>query len=718
MTIDKKQVMIGSAVAVAVLMTAGIHAQSVNPAFTAAQAEQGKTAYERSCAGCHGQNLEDGEFAPPVKGASFIQQWGRKPVDGLFTYISTKMPPSNRGSLSTDAYTEILAYILSVNGVQAGNQALPSDAAALKAMIMPGPPPGRGGPGGGLSPYATLPAAPSKPNPLDKITPVTEAMLRNPPVSDWLTWRRTWDDQGFSPLKQINKANVADLHVAWTWSLPAGPNEATPLVHDGVIFVHSYGDNVQALDAQNGDLLWQYTHKLPKEVTTSVKRNIAIYGDRLLVATSDLHMVSLDVKTGTVMWDHEIAPLDGRRLRLTGGPLVAKGKVMVGTVGNTPGGNFIVALDTQTGKEAWRFWAIARPGETGGGSWNGLPLEKRNGASVWTAGSYDPDLNLVYFGPAQTYDTGPLLHPVNQPGITNDGLYTDTTVAINPDTGKVKWFFQHTPNDQWDLDWAFERQLIDVPVNGVNRKLVVTSGKEALYDALDRATGQYAFSMDLGLQNVVTEIDPKTGAKKINPKVIPGNGETVTVCPHAGGAKSWLPASWNPETKILYVPLVESCMDLIPVAPGGRGGLTSGVRFSIRPPLETDGKFGRLEAINLATRKVVWTDRQRAPTTAGALATAGGVVFSGSLDRVVKAYDAANGKALWQTRLNDVPSSAPMTYSVDGRQYVAMVVGNGGAQTATWPVLVPEIRNPPNGGAAIWVFELPDKDVAGAKASR
>ncbi|HEY3824379.1 MAG TPA: PQQ-binding-like beta-propeller repeat protein [Bryobacteraceae bacterium] len=718
MKFDKKQAIIGSVVAVAVLMTARIHAQSANPIFTAAQAEQGKTAYERSCAGCHGQNLEDGEFAPPVRGASFIQQWGRKPVEGLFTYISTKMPPSNRGGLSTDAYTEILAYLLSANGVQAGNQALPSDAAALKPMIMPGPPPGRGGPGGGLSPYATLPAAPSKPNPLDKITPVTEAMLRNPPVSDWLTWRRTWDDQGFSPLKQINKANVADLHVAWTWSLPAGPNESTPLVHDGVIFVHSYGDNVQALDARNGDLLWQYTHKLPKEVTTSVKRNIAIYGDRLLVATSDLHMVSLDVKTGTVMWDHEIAPHDDRRLRLTGGPLVAKGKVMVGTVGNIPGGNFIVALDTETGKEAWRFWAIARPGETGGGTWNGLPLEKRNGASVWTAGSYDPDLNLVYFGPAQTYDTGPLLHPVNQPGITNDGLYTDTTVAINPDTGKVKWFFQHTPNDQWDLDWAFERQLIDVPVNGVNRKLVVTSGKEALYDALDRATGQYAFSMDLGLQNVVTDIDPKTGAKKINPKVIPGNGETVTVCPHAGGAKSWLPASWNSETKILYVPLVESCMDLIPVAPGGRGGLTSGVRFSIRPPLETDGKFGRLEAINLATRKVLWTDRQRAPTTAGALATAGGVVFSGSLDRVVKAYDAANGKTLWQTRLNDVPSSAPMTYSVDGRQYVAMVVGNGGAQTATWPVLVPEIQNPPNGGAAIWVFELPDKDVAGAKGSR
>jgi alcohol dehydrogenase (cytochrome c) len=154
---------------------------------------------------------------------------------------------------------------------------------------------------------------------------------------------------------------------------------------------------------------------------------------------------------------------------------------------------------------------------------------------------------------------------------------------------------------------------------------------------------------------------------------------------------------------------------LIPVAPGGRGGLSSGVRFSIRPPLETDGKFGRLGAINLATRKVVWTDRQRAPTTSSVLATAGGVVFNGSIDRVVKAYDGANGKVLWETRLNDVPSSAPMTYSVNGRQYVAVVVGNGGAQAATWPVLVPEIQNPPNVGAAIWVFELPDKNVAGSR---
>ncbi len=519
------------------------------------------------------------------------------------------------------------------------------------------------GPSGGLSPYATLPPAPNRPNPLDKITPVTDAILQSPTAGDWLTWRRTYDDQGFSPLKQIDRSNVGDLRVAWTWSLPNGPNEATPLVHDGVVFVHSFGDKVQALDARTGDLLWQYSRELPKDTPASVKRNFSIYGDRLFVPTSDVHVVALDVK-------------------------------------------------------AWRFYSIARPGEPGGESWNGLPLEKRNGGSVWTAGSYNPTLNLAYFGIAQTYDTAPLLHPVNQPGITNDGLYTDSTVAINPDTGKLAWHFQHQPNDQWDLDWAFERQLIKLPVNGVSRTVAVTAGKQAIYDVLDAVTGKYVFSMDLGLQNVVTAIDPKTGAKTVNPKVVPGDGETKLVCPHAGGAKNWIASSYNPDTKMLYTPLVESCMDLMPVKPGERANLSTNVRWVVRPRPNSDGKYGRLEAINLATREVAWTERQRAPQTTGALATAGGIVFSGALDRVISARDDSSGKLLWQARLNDVPSSHPITYGVNGRQYLAVVVGNGGPQATSWTALVPEIQNPPDRGAAIWVFELPERDLAKSRATR
>jgi alcohol dehydrogenase (cytochrome c) len=557
----------------------------------------------------------------------------------------------------------------------------------------------------GLAADVTPPLAPA--SPLDRIKPVTDALLVQVPDGDWLTWRRGYDATGYSPLKAINRDNVRRLRSAWAWSLPNGPNEATPLVHDGVLFVHAYGDKVQALDAATGDLLWQYSRQLPRDEQPSVKRAIAIYGDRLYVPTSDVHVVALDVKNGQVVWDQAIGNRkDG--FGLTGAPLVARGKVMVGTIGRAAGGNVIVALDAATGKEAWRFHVIARPGEPGGGSWNGLSLDKRNGASVWIPGSYDAELNLAFFGPAQTYDTAPLRNPSGQPGVTNDAPYTDSTIALDPDSGKLVWYFQHQNNDQWDFDWAFERQLVKLPLFGRNRTMVVTGGKQAIFDTLDAANGLYASSVDLGLQNVVTSIDPKTGAKTVDPKLVPGDGETKFICPHTGGARSWLPTSYDSSTKLIYIPIVESCGELIPVVAGERANLTTGVRWSLRPRPDSDGKYGRLQAINIETKQVAWITRQRAPQTTGVLATAGGLIFAGALDRVFSAYDSATGAQLWKTRLNDVPNSSPITYMVNGRQYVALTVGNGGAQATTFPPLVPEIRNPPDRGAAIWVFELED----------
>jgi alcohol dehydrogenase (cytochrome c) len=355
----------------------------------------------------------------------------------------------------------------------------------------------------------------------------------------------------------------------------------------------------------------------------------------------------------------------------------------------------------------WHFHSIAQPGEPGGNSWNGLPLDKRSGASVWTAGSYDPQLKLAYFGVGQTYDTGPLLHLIDAPGVTNDGLYTDSTLAIDPDTGKLVWHFQHVHNDQWDLDWAFEQQRIDLEVGGAPRKLVVTSGKMGLYEAMDAATGHYVFSHDLGIQNVIASIDPRTGEKTINPAVVVGDGKPHTICPHPGGGRNWIASSYNAATGILYVPMQETCMDLIPAPPGQRGNLTSGYNWFIRARPESDGKFGRVEALSLQTKKAVWIDRQRAPETTCMLDTAGGVVFAGSMDRYLKAYDDATGKVLWQIRLNDIPNSCPISYTVQGKQYLAVVVGGGGSIPATYPVLVPEIQNPPEHGAEVWVFALP-----------
>ncbi len=612
------------------------------------------------------------------------------------------MPPGNPGGLSGPEYGQIIAYVLQQNGYATGWKEFPSEAASLSSVTIPAPPGGRAR-GGGLSPGVKLPPAPKKANPLDKITPVTDASLQNPPTGEWLTWRRSFDDQGFSPLKQITKSNVNNLRVAWTWTLSPGSNEATPLVHDGVMFLHSPGDKLEALDAATGDLLWQYARLLPPGVNAGNKRMISIYGNKVYMGTSDVHVVALDVKTGRVVWDQPLT--EERGFTLTGGPLAAKGKVMIGTGGRVGGKNYIVALDAETGNPAWRFNTIAQPGEPGGDTWNDHTAEERNGGSVWLAGSYDSALNLAFFGVAQTYDTALLAKPV-RPGVKTDGLYTDCTLAINPDTGKLAWYYQHLPNDQWDLDWVFERQVVRMPVNGVVRPVIMTSGKQATYDVLDAETGKWIYSKDLGLQNIVSSIDPVTGKKTINPQTLAGDGQTHMVCPHADGAKSWLPSSYNPDTKIMYIPLVESCMDLTPVTDGSRGFLSTGVNFTVRPRPDSDGKYGRVEAVNMLTREVLWTERHRAPVSSGALDTAGGIIFNGSIDRFFRAYDDQTGKLLWETRLSDVPSNAPISYTVNGKQYVAIGVGNGGAQATGFAPLVPEIQNVDR-APAVWVFQLP-----------
>ena len=677
------------------------------PSFTAAQAALGGKAYAASCAQCHGPSLDDGAFAPPLKGVPFIQKYGGRSVDELFRVTSTTMPTTAPGSLGASVYAQIVAYILQENAIIPGAEELPADPVRLASMTIPQ--------GGfsfmAFSPYAATAPKVARPSPLDTYTPVTDAMLATPPASEWLTWRRTWDAHGFSPLTQITRSNVASLRLAWSWALPTGSNEGVPLVHDGVLFVHGMGDRVQALDARTGDLLWQYRRQLPQGVSATVKRGMALYRDRLYIGTSDAHVIALDVKTGSIAWDQGVGEPKLRE-GIAGGVLAARGKIMVGTtstgVGSKPGGPQIVGLDADTGRIAWRVNTIAQPGQPGGDSWNGMTGEQRTGGSVWTTGSYDPGTGLAFFGTGNTYDTGPLWPPVNRPGVTNDALYTDSTLAIDPDTGRLVWHFQHHPNDQWDLDWAFEQQVVQLPVRGQTRTLVITSGKTGIYDAVEAATGRFVFSYDMGLQNIVTAIDPETGRKSIDTRLIPGDGTVKMVCPHGAGAKNYLPASYNAARTMLFVPLTEACMDVFPIPGGaGRGALSSGVNWGIRPRPDSDGKYGRVMAIDLESRKAVWTARDRAPQTTGVLSTAGGVVFAGAFDRFIRAYDDASGKVLWQTRLNDVSSSSPISFSVDGKQYIAVVTGQGGFHASSYAVLVPELVSPPDRGATLWVFALP-----------
>ncbi|THD61246.1 PQQ-binding-like beta-propeller repeat protein [Phenylobacterium sp.] len=515
---------------------------------------------------------------------------------------------------------------------------------------------------------------------LGKVRPISGAMLQAPAPGDWLQWGRTYDGQNFSPLTHIDRASVRALAPAWRRPIQGGPSMPTPLVHDGVMFLQTSPDTVLALDAASGTVLWRRSYATTSP--SNQKMGLSLSGGRVYVPTSDLHVIALDARTGRQVWDHriELSPpaTDRKDFVLRSAPLIVGDKVIQGvTASGAPGGGYIVGLDIATGRELWRFHTIAQPGEPGGNSWNGLPLNKRSGASVWHQGTYDRDLNLVYYGVGQTYDTGPLLKPSGVAGTTQDALYTDSTLALNPDTGKLVWHFQHLPNDQWDLDWVFERQLATLNVDGRPRRVVMNIGKMGILEALDAKTGAYLFSIDPGTQNVISAIDPKTGVKMIDPQKWPDPARPTVICPGPSGARSWPPTTLNPHTDLLYVPLTQWCMQFGKPSGPGFQLLSSGVGLSNadHPDAAASGKMGRLQAMDLKGRKLGWRQDLVAPISTSVLATAGGVLFAGDLDPALSAFDDRDGKVLWRAPLDNYPSSSVITYSVGQTQYVAVVVG-------------------------------------------
>jgi alcohol dehydrogenase (cytochrome c) len=692
--------------AVVVLM-AGVGAAVAQPApgpgFTAQQADRGKAVYDRACAACHGATLEGSGMALPLRGPAFARKWSGRSLDRLLGDVQ-RMPPGATESLSQQDHIDILAYLLKANGGVAGERPLPTEVAALQGLRLPGA--REGGGGGGRSDVVNIPP-PQGPSRLDGLTPVTNATLHAPPAEDWLIWRRTSDAHGFSPLAQINRRNVKDLQVAWTWALPPGGNMMTPLVHDGVLYAYSFGDVVEAFDAATGDLLWRFQRKLERGPGPQGKKGLAIHGNMILVPTSDLHVLALNMKTGAVIWDHTIDVGSETRHQIKSSPLVTDSKVVIGVNGfqEVKGGNFIVALDLDTGKEAWRFHTVARPGEPGGETWNGLSAEARNGGSVWVAGTYDPKLNLVYFGAAPTYDSMKLRVKSTEPGVTNDALYTNATVALDADTGKLAWYYQHQANDQLDHDWAFERTLLDLPVDGAMRRVVLTAGKAAVFDAMDARTGAYLFSFDLGMQNVFASIDPKTGAKTLNPAAIPGPTQVLRrisisgICPDLLGARNLMSTSYDPKLGLLYVPLTDTCRL-------GENG--DGERWQKTPDPASEGLYGLMKAVDPKTGKTAWTARFAGASVGGSLATGGGVVFVGGADRWLRAFDSKTGKPLWKVRLDNAPVSYPVTFSVAGRQYLAVATNEGFVHMGAM-VRAAKTTGNTNGGATLWVFALPER---------
>ena len=554
-------------------------------------------------------------------------------------------------------------------------------------------------------------------DPTRNLTPVTDQMLLNPPDGDWLMWRRTYTGYGYSPLDQINKDNVKNLQVAWTWSMTNGPTEVTPIAHDGILYIFNYANKVQAINGATGDLIWEYKRSLPAKMLSDggnlSNRNMAIYQGNLIVATSDAHLVALDAKSGKVVWDHTTADWT-KGWRHTSGPFVANGTIVQGMQGcgnAQPGGCFITGHDPVTGEEKWRVHTIAQGDDPNSNTWNGLPVESRFGATPWISGSYDPEQNLVFYGTGQPY---PWLSEMRgtlpkKEGLRNDALYSDSTLAIEPNTGKLRWFRQHLQDDTWDLDYVYERMLVDLQVNGQTRKALVTSGKLGILEAIDRTNGEWLWHKEMVPQNVVASIDPKTGVKTINASIIPRIGQPTTTCPSNPGARGWPATAYNPRTGILYMPINEFCstMTATPLNPGQayNGGGAATFKFMAMP--NSDGNFGRVDAVRLSDQSTVWQHRQRAPSSSAVLPTGGGLVFAGDIDRYFRAFDDQTGKVLWQIRTNNTVNSFPITFTVNGKQYVAVATGNGSGFLRSVSQLATEIKYP-DGGSTLWVFALPN----------
>ena len=678
-----------------------VTAQTVT--FSEAQVQEGKQVYDLNCASCHGVNLEGAAVIPGLSDATFASKWSEAPLE-QFARDLQRMPPGNQGAISEGNYRQLVAYILSNNGVASttDDETIDLDLQAdfyLPQLIE-------------NSRVGNFVIAEEAAQILNNYTTVTQDMLLNPPEGDWLLWQGSYDNQGFSTLDKINRQTVTDLELSWRMPLQTGVNNPGPIVHDGVMYLFTFPDTVLAIDARNGALLWRYEHQ--SEVAASQKKGIALFGDTVYMPTSDLHVLALNARSGELEWDYEIKTdekYEGYHLRMA--PFIVGDTVIQGITSlRIPEGGWIEGIDRETGTQKWRFYTIPRPGEPGGNTWNGIPMEERSGGSVWNAGAYDPELNLVYFGVAPTYNTAPLLYPVNIDGLTNDALYTNATIALNPDSGELVWHYQHIENDQWDLDWAFERQIINISFEGEKRKAVINMGKLGILDAVDAATGEFLFSMDMGLQNVVTAINPETGYKTINPYTIPQLEEQRLICSNHYGAKSWPPAAFNPITRKLFLPLNEGCLE---VGPDGRYQiLTTNIQMREALFPGSNGNMGRIQALDLDTQEFDWRHRQPSPVISSILATAGGIVFAGDLNRHFRAFDDDTGEILWEALLDDVPSSTIITYEIEGIQYVAIVAGQTGYHVNDWTRMYgifaePEgmpVNDAPKGGAAIWVYAL------------
>ncbi len=653
--------------------------------------ERGASIYEQNCSACHG-----------VDGAGGGELW---------TDLSAKPKDLRDSELMNPLSDMALAAIVQFGGFEM--PAFPTirgdDLIALVSHVR------------SLS-YPDLREIELQPLAQDSVSdfsPVSRTLLEDPPPEDWLMYRRSYDAWGYSPLEQIDRDNVSDLTLAWSQAMEPGEQETTPLVHDGVMYLAHPGDVIQALDAANGDLIWEYRrHRLTAGKTRV--RNIAIYEDKIFHFTKgEPHLIALAARTGDLVWQ---VPVEGD---FSSGPIVADGKVVSGrscSPVDGPRACYIAAYDPKDGTLIWRTPTIPRPDQPGGDSWGDLPYEQRRHVGAWGVGSYDPVLGLIYWG---TSVPAPSLERVRgTPG--GDVLYSNSTLALDVDSGAIVWYYQHLPRDNWDLDHAFERFLIDTEVapdpgsvpwinpataSGEARKVITgIPGKTGIVYTLGREDGEFLWARPTLNQNVVRHIDVETGRVSINEDLVVDAFVEILVCPGRSGGKNWPAGAYSPRTGLMYQPQQNLCM----LHTGNTAQATpeevyaSTVVFVEDPDIKDEPyPVGRVDAVSAVSGRTAWTHQQRAGMISGLVATAGGLVFGGDVNRRFMAFDDRTGEVLWQTIVSAPVTGHPISYAVDGRQFVAIPVGGGTAEPERRVLsLHPEIK-PSRGINALFVFALP-----------
>ena len=566
--------------------------------------------------------------------------------------------------------------------------------------------------------------------------PVTDVMLQSPSADDWLMWRRTLDGWGYSPLDQITRENVDQLRMVWTRGLLLGPQEGTPLAYDGVLYMPNPEDAIQALDAVTGDLIWEYRRNLPDDVYEYVggnsrnNRNLAIYDRFIINATDDDYAIGIDATTGELVWETEIFDYQITPAGHSSGPIIANGKMISGRSCRPRGGPescVVVAHDAQTGEELWRRRTIPAPGEPGDETWGGVAYEDRKHVGTWMPPSYDPELNLIYIGTSVTSPAPKFMLG----GTDQTHLYHNCTLAIDADTGEIIWYYQHL-NDHWDLDHPFERILVDIAVapnpdsvSWINPRLqpgevrkVITGipGKTGIVYTLDRETGEFLWATPTITQNVITHIDGATGAVTENSEVVfTDYGQEVLTCPTWAGGKDWQAGAYSPTTKLMFMPMRNTCARMLStnnvrgerelaLTAGGQAPLAIyalAARHQLTPGTDM---MGTIHAVSAETGETQWQFETRAGTMS-LVATGGGLVFGGDVNGRFRAFDEETGNVLWEINLGSPVTGFPISYAVDGIQYIAVSTGTAG-NANTQLSMTRELR--PSFGNNLFVFALPD----------